>query len=224
MGVAPGYQAGRGLKQEVPAPANPTLQSSARLSSRARIETVAGSLFTHRCFSSARLSSRARIETCSLGGRVARVTVAPGYQAGRGLKQAANRSGGRGGSKVAPGYQAGRGLKQVSNYLSSPENRVAPGYQAGRGLKPGECHLSIRYEGSARLSSRARIETRNGPAAVYARLGSARLLSRARIETSTGRLVPRDGRRSARLLSRARIETRNGPACPAGRRRVAPGY
>ena len=91
-----------------------------------------------------------------------------------------------------------------------------------------------RYDGSARLSSRARIETTvgkrpTGPAAE----GSARLSSRARIETtaapagdcSAGRVAPgsvagrglkRDGLcgqgwvaiwRSARLSSRARIET-----------------
>ncbi len=85
---------------------------------------------------------------------------------------------------------------------------VAPGSKAGRGLKllHHPTHLVVPVS-SARLQSRARIETEYSISLDIKTWCSARLQSRARIETPA--VVPQGTTpvRSARLQSRARIET-----------------
>ena len=88
---------------------------------------------------------------------------------------------------VAPGFTAGRGLKQQQISPFKMTDAVAPGFTAGRGLKPNYCQQCCNCMlCSARLHGRARIETgwRELPLRTCCR--SARLHGRARIETFMG--------------------------------------
>src|SRR5262245_41747600 len=83
--------------------------------------------------------------------------VAPGREAGRGLKPPRVVSSARRRALVAPGREAGRGLKHSEVAVGDGlRHGVAPGREAGRGLKPPGSPRSLivpgQWTGQARRS------------------------------------------------------------------------
>ena len=91
---------------------------------------------------------------------------------------------------AAPGQPAGRGLKRSRKGWAYRHDAAAPGQPAGRGLKHDYyAGADCLTKGSARPTSRARIETLDEDEIDAELEGSARPTSRARIETQGQRYL-----------------------------------